>query len=124
MASETKDTAERWYVCDLRASEMRRLGWAGPYIDKILITNKEGREIHKGDGRDCIVARIEFDNRPEELGNGNLSDARLIASAPDLLEAVRCILGIDNPPVGEPGHVDTNEVFKMARAAYEKAIGV
>lgn len=77
-----------WYVRDLTAKTMRELGWTGPSIDRILITNKTGPEIIRDEGDDCVIARIQFDHRPEELGEGNLADARLIAAAPELLKVL------------------------------------
>lgn len=78
-----------WHVRDMRASEMRRLGWKGPSIDRILITNKTGPEILRDEGEDCVVARIQFDHRPEELREGNIADARLIAAAPEMLDVLQ-----------------------------------
>lgn len=77
-----------WYVRDLTAQSMRKLGWTGPSIDSILITNKTGPEIIRDEGDDCVIARIQFDHRPEELGEGNLADAHLITAAPELYEAL------------------------------------
>ena len=79
--SGTKPTPGPWYVRDFRASEMRRLGWKGPSIDRILITNKTGAEILESAGEDCVIARIQFDNRPDELTEGNFADASLIVRA-------------------------------------------
>jgi len=50
-------------------------------------------------------------------------NARLIAAAPDMLAALKGILDIDNPPWGEPGHVDFNTAIVMARAAVAKSEG-
>ena len=77
----TKPTPGPWYVRDFRASEMRRLGWKGPSIDRILITNKTGAEILESAGENCVIARIQFDNRPDELTEGNFADASLIVRA-------------------------------------------
>jgi hypothetical protein len=46
-----------WYVRDLSAATMRKLGWTGPSIDRILITNKTGAEIIRDEGEDCVIAR-------------------------------------------------------------------
>jgi len=107
-----------WYVRDLRASEMRRMGWTGPSIDRILITNKTGPEIIRDEGEDCIVARIQFDNRTEELGDDNLADALLMAAAPDLLEVAKMLskLDLDKGSVGAFWKLQT-----AARAALAKA---
>jgi hypothetical protein len=86
--SETNFTPGPWYVRDLRAAEMRRLGWTGPSIDRILITNKTGADIIRDEGDNCVVARIQFDNRTEELRDGNLADAHMIAAAPELYGAL------------------------------------
>jgi hypothetical protein len=77
-----------WYVRDFRAAEMRRLGWTGPAIDRILITNKTGAEIEASSGADSVIARIQFDNRPDELGDINIADAELIAAAKNHLPAL------------------------------------
>jgi hypothetical protein len=77
-----------WHVLDFRASEMRRLGWVGPSIDRILITNMTAREVAACDGENSVIARIQFDNRPEELAEVSIADARLIAAAPDLYAAI------------------------------------
>ena len=50
------------------------------------------------------------------------ANARLIAAAPDLLDALRAMLG-DTPPAGEPGHVDFADAVKMARAALARVQG-
>jgi hypothetical protein len=106
-----------WYVRDLSAATMRKLGWTGPSIDRILITNKTGAEIIRDEGEDCVIARIQFDNRPEELREGNLADARLIAAAPELYEALERLL--DQRKAG----FFTEYVWEAARAALAKARG-
>lgn len=82
-------TSAPWYVFDQRETYMRSLGWPGPFNDAILISAKSPREALEAAGENSIVARISFDNRPEKLGESNLADARLIAAAPDLLDAAR-----------------------------------
>ncbi|GEM_PF-1200464 len=66
-----------WFVRDFRASEMQRLGWIGPSIDRILIVNNADPRDETG----CVIARIQFDNRPERLGENNLADAQFIVEA-------------------------------------------
>lgn len=110
-----------WYVRDFRASEMRRLGWVGPSIDRILITNKTGTELIESGGENAVIARIQFDNRPEELGEGSIADARLIAAAPDLLAA--CQGMIDAYWRGSEDSTDAKAptMVKAALAAIKKA---
>ena len=94
MSGIAEHTPGPWFVDDLRASRLRALGWVGPSIDKILICSCSPEEIARTeDGSDCIIARIAFDNRPEELGESNLADAKLIAAAPVLLDIHAFIQG-------------------------------
>jgi len=81
-------TPRPWYVNDLRASKMRELGWTGPLsVDVIHIIDRSPSEIAKtGDGYNAIIARIKFENRTEELTEGNLADADLIVRAVNAFE--------------------------------------
>ncbi len=107
---------DRWYVKDFRASTMRRLGWTGPSIDRILITSKDSAEIDASSGANCIVARIQFDNRTDELTDQNLANAVLMAAAPELFEALRDMC--------ESGGMDDGCcVIAKAKAALAKARG-
>jgi hypothetical protein len=99
--SEAGFTPGPWYIRDFRASEMQKLGWNGPSIDSILITNKTGPEIEASSGADCVIARIQFDNRTEQLTEGNFADARLIAAAPDLYLWLEDALGFIEHLVGD-----------------------
>lgn len=56
-------------------------------------------------------------------GNERLCEARSaqIAAAPDLLAALKAILNVDNPPAGEPGHIDLLVAVDMGNAAIAKA---
>lgn len=124
MTIKGEHTPGPWYVRDFRESYMRELGWAGPSIDRILITNKSGAEIVESGGENCVIARIQFDNRPESLGEGNLADARLIAAAPDMLEALRLFIAEhDNTYDGEPLSVEMGRFITKARYAIAKAEG-
>ena len=67
-----------------------------------------------------IADTVGLDN---ELGGQDEANARLIAAAPELLEALKAILDIDNPPWGHPGHIDFNEGIEKAREAIAKAEG-
>lgn len=51
------------------------------------------------------------------------ANARLIAAAPELLVALRAMLGIDNPAAPDAGHVDYVRAVSLARAAIAKAEG-
>lgn len=46
---------------------------------------------------------------------------RLVEQRAELLVACKAILGIDNPPAGEPGHIDFGQAIGMAQAAVTKA---
>lgn len=128
----TKHTPGPWFVRDFRASEMKRLGWEGEFVDRILITNKDGAGISDCVGKDCVIARITLDNRPfhELLGEGNLADARLMAAAPDLLDAVNSLLGLLQLVSGRPDipsevrdALRSGHRIDEARAAIAKASG-
>lgn len=127
-----KHTSGPWHLLDQRASTLESLGWSGPEQDAIIISRKAPRDILASAGDNCVVCRIEFRNRAEMLGEGNMSDARLIAAAPDLLEALREILGplnvcSDNRHVRDdqclPIDITVGELRK-ARAAIAKAEGI
>ena len=45
------------------------------------------------------------------------ANALLFAAAPAMFAAMEGILDINNPPWGEPGHVDFTTAIKMAREA-------
>ena len=50
------------------------------------------------------------------------ANARLIASAPVLYEALRAMLG-DGLPANDPKHITLNRAVEMARAALQQATG-
>lgn len=87
MTRERTATPGPWYVLDFRATRMRELGWVGPAVDRILITNKPGAELAACEGVNSVIARIQFDNCSGELGEVSIADAHLIAAAPDLFAA-------------------------------------
>lgn len=105
-----------WFVKDFRAKELRRMGWIGPSIDRILITDKDSAGVSESSGANCVVARIQMDNRPDELTDQHLADAHLIAAAPELYEALRdmCEIG---------GEDDGADIITKANAALAKARG-
>ena len=123
-------TAGPWFVLDQRATTLRSQGWEGPDHDAILISNYAPSDI-RSDNCDCIVARIRFDNRSGELGDGNMADARLIASAPSLLEALQRIA--DESVFNQLRYAEEDDtdyflrcfkaVKEAARAAIAKAFG-
>jgi hypothetical protein len=95
---------------------MKRLGWSGPSIDRILITNKTGPEIEACSGADSVIARIQFDNRPGSLTDGNFADAKLIAAAPDLLRVAELVVSWLDEEEG------AHKLCDAARAAISKAV--
>lgn len=87
-----------WYVLDQRATTLRALGWTGPKQDAILISSKSPQEALASRGDNCIIARISFDNRDEELGESNMADAVRIVTAvnshDDLVKYLKLALGV------------------------------
>lgn len=71
-----------------------------------------------------VVAMVpwEASGSPERLAELN-ANARLIASAPSMLEALKAILDVDNPRTGEPGHIGFEVAIEMGRAAIAAATG-
>lgn len=112
---------QRWYVHDYRASTMRKLGWVGPSIDRIVIATGNASDIEACSGANSVVARIQFDNRHEELTDSNMADALLIAAAPELYDALARI--VDSVSSGTSGDVCQTSDFEDARAALAKARG-
>ncbi len=59
--------------------------------------------------------------------SGRPANARLIAAAPDMLEALEAMLGINSDGIetraGDTGHVDYSDTVKMAKSAINKARG-
>ncbi len=60
---------------------------------------------------------VDFDTRPVE------ANARLIASAPDLLEALQDIVDSDGLPPAHVGYIPKAVKMARARAAIAKALG-
>jgi hypothetical protein len=109
-----------WYVLDQRASTQRSQGFVIPGHDAILISSYAPNEIRRGHC-DCIIARIDFSNRPEELGESNFATARLIAAAPSLFNAATLALDYILNRVGNDA-AETVAVSDL-RAAIAKARG-
>ena len=87
--SETKHTPGPWSVRELR-------NWGGELVD-CFVTAKDVNGLAYG-------AEILGDDEYREESGGlqrKLADARLIASAPDMLEALRYYAAIKGP-MGEP----------------------
>jgi hypothetical protein len=120
MMSTLKATPGPWFVNDLRASKMRELGWKGPSVDKILIMDKSPSDVARsGDGDNCIIARIAFENRTEELNDGNLADAHLLAAAPDLYQTLSNIVTLFESNIKR----DAPAQLEAAREALSRARG-
>ena len=105
--SEAGFTPGPWFVLDQRASTQRSQGFVIPGHDVILISSYAPSEINR-EHCDCIIARIDFSNRPEELGESNFADAKLIAAAPELYEQLveaerllsnHAVHDLDLPPI-------------------------
>ena len=79
-----------------------------------------GQVNRPGDPNQICNIPPNGDKKPADENDAN---ARLIAAAPELLEACKAILDIDNPPAGEEGHIDYGTALGMARAAIAKATG-
>lgn len=117
MMMVNNSTPGPWFVFDQRASVMRELGWEGPAVDAILISSLSPKDAVEAGGDNCIVARISFNNRDDELGESNIADARLIAAAPDLLKALAELMCTPQDRLGRP------DAWQSARAAIAKANG-
>lgn len=113
-----------WFVRDFRATTMKALGWDGEFVDRILITDRDGQGIIDCEGENCIIARISFENRPDDelLTDGNLADARLMAAAPDLLVALKWFL--DDIDGSHTVMLEFDANVDRARAAVGKALGL
>lgn len=57
---ELRHTPTPWHVIDLRESKMREMGWKGPSIDRILITNATGAKAMESESG-SVIARIQFE---------------------------------------------------------------
>jgi hypothetical protein len=113
-----------WYALDQRATTLREQGWTGEHHDAILISAYPPEDITP-EHCDGIIARIAFANRPEELGDGNMADAHLIASAPELYEAGERVLRHLNARIdaADPSAVPLFEGIAELHDALAKARG-
>lgn len=73
----------------------------GPWhIDQLATGNLRIRAVDQNDGLLCFVAAIYGDQIDSVVGNEVRANARLIAAAPDLLEAAKELLALmDAVPV-------------------------
>lgn len=76
---------------------------------KLNIFSKKGA-VAIATFRDCPLVEAE-------------ANAMLMAAAPDMFAVLKAIVGEDNPPVGQPGHVDFGKALSMACVAIRKARG-
>ena len=65
---------------------------------------------------DGPAVKVDYDDVIREQQEAN---ARLIAAAPDLLLVLKAILGIDNPPAGEQGHVEYWDAVRQGKEIIE-----
>ena len=56
-----------WFVRDMRAVELRRLGWTGPSIDQILITDQDGHGIIESQGQNASLHALSSRTAPTSL---------------------------------------------------------
>lgn len=86
----------------------------GPWIET-KHTAGWGRCIVSTDSYGIIVAKIGFRDRPREERDAN---ARLIAAAPELVEALRdlCMMGILDPHSSDDGGEDGEAAIARRRA--------
>jgi hypothetical protein len=126
--ADPKFTPGPWYVNDLRATTMRKLGWKGPAADIIHILDRTPAESVKAEGRGCVIARISYEGMAAELQDEHMHDAHLIAAAPCLYEALRTIRDL-NAMAAMSGYTDAAattalyEANALASAALARAIG-
>lgn len=88
--AETNWTPGPWYALDFTEQTMRSLGWAGELIDRIVISSLPPNQI--GEGRDCVIARIQRQENPNPLGPVNIADGYMMAAAPEMYEALDALL--------------------------------
>ena len=65
-----------------------------------------------------IIDGVRYTTEPTKFSYDELEEQNAA-----LLEALKAILDIDNPPAGESGHVDFNDAIEMGRQAIAKAEG-
>jgi hypothetical protein len=107
---ENKWTKGPWSVSCVRTR------WQGNAVLQIL------GQFPKGDG---VVAFLPYSDQTDQLHRECYADARLVAAAPSLYEAVTELLATHPAAYRDPGAIDnrTDNAVKIARAALAKAEG-
>lgn len=80
MTDTDNSTPRPWYFNDLSNLTMRKMGAPEEMmVDTVQILSRPPSDV--GDGKDCVIARIQNQVRPEELGERAIADAALIVKA-------------------------------------------
>lgn len=83
-------------------------------------TNIFGTRLDTGH-RGIVCNTGGHESNQVDCGIENRANAHLIAAVPELLEACKALLGIDNAPAGDPEHIDWYAATQMGRSAVAKA---
>lgn len=94
----------------------------GPWgVEQTTVSNWIGKMRADGSKVEYIVAHVDRDSLRDDVLVRNDANARLIAAAPELAEALRILYDFQNGPPLEKYRDEWNEAMRLARTALAKA---